>query len=43
LGRVPIPGASVTLDGLTFIAESPAGRRNRIGTVLIRREERVDG
>jgi CBS domain containing-hemolysin-like protein len=37
LGRVPIPGATVTLEGLTFVAESAKGRRNRIGTVLIRR------
>jgi CBS domain containing-hemolysin-like protein len=39
LGRVPIPGASVTMQGLAFVAESPKGRRNRIGTILIRREE----
>jgi CBS domain containing-hemolysin-like protein len=38
LGRVPIPGATVTLEGLTFVAESAKGRRNRIGTVLITRE-----
>ena len=38
LGRVPIPGATVTLQGLTFTAEGGKGRRNRIGTVLIRRE-----
>jgi CBS domain containing-hemolysin-like protein len=37
LGRVPIPGASVTLQGLTFCAESAKGRRNRVGTVLISR------
>ena len=37
LGRVPIPGATVTLEGLTFVAESAKGRRNRIGTVLITR------
>jgi CBS domain containing-hemolysin-like protein len=37
LGRVPIPGATVTLEGLTFVAESAKGRRNRIGTVLIKR------
>src|SRR3954468_14183062 len=37
LGRVPIPGATATLQGLTFVAESAKGRRNRIGTVLIRR------
>ena len=34
LGRVPIPGASVTLDGLTLTAETTGGRRNRIDTVL---------
>jgi CBS domain containing-hemolysin-like protein len=37
LGRVPIPGATVTLEGLTFTAESAKGRRNRIGTVLVKR------
>ena len=37
LGRVPIPGATVTLEGLTFVAESAKGRRHRIGTVLITR------
>jgi CBS domain containing-hemolysin-like protein len=37
LGRVPIPGATVSLEGLTFTAESAKGRRNRIGTVLITR------
>ncbi len=37
LGRVPIPGATVTLQGLTFTAEGASGRRNRIGTVLITR------
>ncbi|HVA61437.1 MAG TPA: hemolysin family protein [Mycobacteriales bacterium] len=39
LGRVPIPGATVEIAGLTFLAESAKGRRNRIGTVLIRRTE----
>ncbi|HZG94128.1 MAG TPA: hemolysin family protein [Mycobacteriales bacterium] len=39
LGRVPIPGATVTLQGLNFMAESAKGRRNRIGTILIHREE----
>jgi CBS domain containing-hemolysin-like protein len=37
LGRVPIPGATASLQGLTFVAEGAKGRRNRIGTVLIRR------
>ena len=36
LGKVPIPGSAVEAHGLLFEAESAAGRRNRIGTVLIR-------
>ena len=39
LGRVPIPGATVTVEGLTLVAESTAGRRNRIGSVLVSRAE----
>jgi CBS domain containing-hemolysin-like protein len=38
LGRVPIPGATVSVQGLTFLAESAKGRRNRVGSVLISRE-----
>ncbi len=34
LGRVPIPGASVQIDGWRLTAEQGAGRRNRIGSVL---------
>jgi CBS domain containing-hemolysin-like protein len=34
MGRVPIPGASVTEGSWVLIAEQGAGRRNRIGTVL---------
>ncbi|MHB8342122.1 MAG: hemolysin family protein [Mycobacteriales bacterium] len=37
LGRVPIPGARAQVAGLTLLAESAAGRRNRIGTVLVSR------
>ena len=37
LGRVPIPGATAQLAGLSLVAESSKGRRNRIGTVLVRR------
>ena len=37
LGRVPIPGATVTVQDLTFVAESAKGRRNRVGSVLINR------
>ncbi len=36
LGRVPIPGSHVEAHGLRFEAEDAAGRRNKIGTVLIR-------
>jgi len=35
LGRVPIPGASVSVSGLTLTAEGVTGRRNRIDTVLV--------
>jgi len=37
LGRVPIPGAKATVDGLLLTAEGTTGRRNRIDTVLVRR------
>ncbi|WP_435771104.1 hemolysin family protein [Nocardioides sp. SYSU DS0651] len=37
LGRVPIPGSVVDAWGLRFEAEHAAGRRNKIGTVLISR------
>ena len=39
LGRVPIPGATVEVCGLVLVAESAKGRRNRIGTVLVRRAD----
>jgi CBS domain containing-hemolysin-like protein len=39
LGRVPIPGATAELGGLVLVAESAKGRRNRIGTVLVRRDD----
>jgi CBS domain containing-hemolysin-like protein len=38
LGKVPIAGSVATVSGLKLTAESLAGRRNRIGTVLVRRE-----
>ncbi|WP_131746264.1 hemolysin family protein [Frankia sp. Cppng1_Ct_nod] len=40
LGRVPIPGATATVGVLTLTAESAAGRRNQIGTVVVRRLSR---
>jgi magnesium and cobalt exporter, CNNM family len=39
LGRVPIPGARVHVDGIELTAETAQGRRNRIGTVLVRRAD----
>jgi CBS domain containing-hemolysin-like protein len=39
LGKVPIAGSVATISGLQLTAESLAGRRNRIGTVSVRREE----
>ena len=34
LGRVPIPGATIDIDGWRLTAEQGMGRRNRIGSVL---------
>jgi len=42
LGIVPIPGASVEISNWTLTAESTAGRRHRIDTVLISRDNFVD-
>ena len=39
LGKVPIPGSEVEVEGLLFRAEDPTGRRNQIGTVLVRQVE----
>jgi CBS domain containing-hemolysin-like protein len=35
LGRVPIAGAEATVAGLHLTAENLAGRRNKLGTVLV--------
>ena len=37
LGRVPIPGAEVDMNGLHLVAEGTTGRRNRIDSVLVAR------
>jgi CBS domain containing-hemolysin-like protein len=37
LGKVPIAGSAATIEGLRLTAENLAGRRNRIGTVTVRR------
>jgi len=38
LGRVPIAGSTATMHGLRLTAENLAGRRNKIGTVLVERD-----
>ncbi len=42
LGRVPIPGTSIVVEGLRLTAENVEGRRNRLGTVLVERVDSVD-
>ena len=37
LGKVPIRGSVVEVEGLRFEAEGPSGRRNRIGRVIVSR------
>ncbi len=42
LGKVPIPGATVTVQGVVLTAERTEGRRNRITSVLAHREAAPD-
>jgi CBS domain containing-hemolysin-like protein len=42
IDRVPIPGTSIEIDGWEFVAERAAGRRNKVGTILIRKIENSD-
>jgi CBS domain containing-hemolysin-like protein len=42
LGKVPIAGSAATIEGLRLTAENLAGRRNRIGTVTVRRLSREE-
>ena len=37
LGRVPIPGSTISIAGVKLTAERPVGRRHRIATVLAQR------
>ena len=39
LGRVPIAGSTAVVNGLRLTAEPGSGRRNKIGTVLVERED----
>lgn len=38
LGRVPIPGSTIFIDGWNITAERPIGRRRRISSVMVSRE-----
>ncbi len=42
LGRVPIPGSTVVVEGLELVAERGTGRRKGIGTVLVQRAAEPD-
>jgi CBS domain containing-hemolysin-like protein len=42
LGRVPIAGSAATVAGLHLTAENLAGRRNKLGTVLIEQQPSED-
>lgn len=37
LGKVPIPGSTITISGIKLTAERPVGRRHRIATFLVER------
>ena len=43
LGRVPIPGSTITVDGWQLTAERPVGRRHRIATILAQRISEESG
>ena len=39
LGKVPIPGTTVEVNGVLLTADSTVGRRNRIDTLTVRAQE----
>jgi len=39
LGKVPIPGTTVEVNGLLLTADTTVGRRNRIDTLTVRATE----
>ena len=39
LGRVPIAGSAITIEGWTITSERPVGRRRRISSVMIEKVE----
>ena len=42
LGRVPIVGSTVTIQGWSITSERPVGRRRRISSVIIERVEEIE-
>ncbi len=42
LGRVPIAGSTITIDGWSITSERPVGRRRRISSVIIEKVEAVE-
>lgn len=42
LGRVPIVGSTITIEGWTITSERPIGRRRRISSVMIERVQEVE-
>ena len=41
LGRVPIAGSTITLEGWSITSERPLGRRRRISSVMIEKVEEI--
>lgn len=41
LGRVAIPGSTISIDGWKLTAETVAGRRNRVGSLLVEKVEKL--
>lgn len=42
LGRVPIAGSTITIEGWSITSERPVGRRRRISSVIIERVEVIE-
>jgi Mg2+/Co2+ transporter CorC len=38
LGRLPVPGSTVSVSGLVLTAERTEGRRKRLSTVVVERD-----
>ncbi|MCU1425224.1 MAG: HlyC/CorC family transporter [Microbacteriaceae bacterium] len=42
LGRIPVSGSTATISGLTLTADRTEGRRRRLSTVVVQREQPLD-